>query len=339
VLAYSTISQLGYMFLALGCGTLAAINAGMFHLLTHAFFKALLFLAAGSVMHAMGGIIDMRRFGGLRKLMPYTHWTFLFGALALAGVIPFAGFWSKDAILGAAHERGHDSTLYMTLYWVGMVTAFLTAIYTFRAFFLTFYGPERIPHEAGHHAHESPRTMTVPLMILAVFAIGAGMWLQGPGDLAGLLGHTPSLAYEHVPRVEAHGSGHTMVMIVSTIVALSGVGIAAFLYLGDDSSAARLARLFAPLYWLSNGKFFIDPIYNALFVWPLLVLAKASNLVDKYVIDGLVNLVGKVPVWVGARLRSLQTGLVQFYALAMVWGVVVLIITLLVWPAIAASMK
>jgi NADH-quinone oxidoreductase subunit L len=339
VLAYSTISQLGYMFLALGCGTLVAITAGMFHLLTHAFFKALLFLAAGSVMHAMGGIIDMRRFSGLRKLMPYTHWTFLFGGLALAGVVPFAGFWSKDAILGAVHERGHDSTLYMTLYWVGMITAFLTAIYTFRAFFLTFYGPERIPHEAGHHAHESPRSMTVPLMILSVFAFGAGMWLQGTGDLAGLLGHTPSLAYERVPHVEVHGSGHMLVMTISTIFALSGVGIAAYLYLGDDSSAARLARLFAPVYWLSYGKFFIDPIYNALFVWPLLVLAQAGNLFDKYVIDGLVNLVGKVPLWVGARLRSLQTGLVQFYALAMVWGVVVLIITLLVWPAIAASME
>ncbi len=339
VLAYSTISQLGYMFLALGCGTLVAITAGMFHLLTHAFFKALLFLAAGSVMHAMGGIIDMRRFSGLRKLMPYTHWTFLFGGLALGGVIPFAGFWSKDAILGAVHQRGHDSALYLALYWVGMITAFLTAIYTFRAFFLTFYGPLRVPHESGHHAHESPRTMTVPLMILAAFAFGAGMWLQGPGDLAGLLGHTPSLAYQAVPRAADHGGSHLLVMTISTIFALSGVGIAAYLYLGDDALATRLARLLAPLYWLSYGKFFFDPIYNALFVWPLLVLAKASDLIDTYLIDGLVNLVGSVPPWVGARLRSLQTGMVQFYALAMVWGVVVLIVTLLIWPAIAAGSK
>src|SRR5262249_6352564 len=140
VLAYSTISQLGYMFLGLGVATLAGITAGMFHLFTHAFFKALLFLGAGSVMHAMGGVIDMRRFGGLRRLMPTTHWTFLFGCLALAGVFPFAGFWSKDAIIAAAHERSHDAPLFLALYWVALVVAALTSFYTFRAFFLTFYG-------------------------------------------------------------------------------------------------------------------------------------------------------------------------------------------------------
>ncbi len=154
VLAYSTISQLGYMFLGLGLGTMAGITSGMFHLFTHAFFKALLFLGAGSVMHAMGNVIDMRRFSGLRKVMPTTHWTFLFGCLALAGMIPFAGFWSKDAIIAAAYERGfHEQIgLFKTLYWVATIVAFLTAFYTFRAFFMTFYGPERVPHEAGHHA-------------------------------------------------------------------------------------------------------------------------------------------------------------------------------------------
>src|SRR5262249_31784381 len=139
VLAYSTISQLGYMFLGLGVGTLAGISAGMFHLFTHAFFKALLFLGAGSVMHALGGVIDMRRFGGLRRLMPTTHWTFLFGCLALAGVIPFAGFWSKDAILAAVYQRAHDEILYEVCYWGAWAVAFLTAFYTFRGFFLTFY--------------------------------------------------------------------------------------------------------------------------------------------------------------------------------------------------------
>ncbi len=194
VLAYSTISQLGYMFLSLGLGWLPGIIFGMFHLFTHAFFKALLFLGAGSVMHGMGGVIDMRRFGGLRKIMPITCWTFLIGCLALAGVVPFAGFWSKDGILATALQRGmagghggvfgiHGLTeggLYTTLFWAGLFTALLTAFYTFRAFFWTFCGPEKIPEEAGHHAHESPLTMTIPLMILAVCAAVVGFaFLKG----------------------------------------------------------------------------------------------------------------------------------------------------------------
>ncbi len=340
VLAYSTISQLGYMFLGLGAATFASITAGMFHLLTHAFFKALLFLSAGSVMHAMGGIIDMRRFSGLRRIMPITHWTFLFGGLALAGVIPFAGFWSKDAILGAVNAKGQEVSLYIPLYWVGMITAFLTAIYTFRGFFLTFYGPTRVPHEAGEHAHESVRWMTIPLMILAFFALTSGAYFEWTGQLHHWLGMTPSLAYSAVPRPDVHGGeGDLIVKTISTAFALAGVGIAAYLYLGDNSAAALLARIFYPLYWLSYGKFFFDQIYNVLFVWPMWLLAQLSSVIDNYLIDGIVNLVGKVPPWVASRLRSLQAGMVQFYALAMVWGVVVLIITLLVWPALARSME
>jgi NADH-quinone oxidoreductase subunit L len=209
VLAYSTISQLGFMFLAVGTGSLAGITAGMFHLLTHAFFKALLFLGAGSVMHAMGNVIDMRQFGGLRRLMPITHWTFLIGCLALSGIFPLAGFWSKDAVLGAVHDKIHelehqqqesefsagqpstaavmlvseasrpDAThqepspasflkIYKLLYWVAVAAAFLTAFYTGRAYFMTFWGPLRIPQEAGNHAHESPFVMTIPLSVLAL---------------------------------------------------------------------------------------------------------------------------------------------------------------------------
>jgi NADH-quinone oxidoreductase subunit L len=341
VLAYSTISQLGYMFLGLGVATLTSITAGMFHLFTHAFFKALLFLGAGSVMHAMGGVIDMRRFGGLHRLMPTTHWTFLFGCLALAGVVPFAGFWSKDAILAAVHEKAAEHTLFAVLYWVGLGTAFLTAIYTFRAFFLTFYGPERVPHEAGHHAHESPRPMTLPLVVLAVCALGVGAYFEWTQGFAEMLRYTPSLAYEAIaPHEHAHDHGsHLLVAVTSTVIALAGIGIAAYLYLGDQSQVATLARLLSPLYWLSYGKLFFDPIYMALFIWPLWALALASYWVDRYVIDGLVNLVGKLPIWVGASLRALQAGMVQFYALAMIWGVVVLAVTLLVWPAIAASWK
>jgi NADH-quinone oxidoreductase subunit L len=343
VLAYSTISQLGYMFLGLGTGTLLGITAGMFHLLTHAFFKALLFLASGSVMHAMGGVIDMRSFSGLRRIMPVTCWTFLVGGLALAGVIPFAGFWSKDAILGAVSERGHEVPLFVPLYWTGMITAFLTAIYTFRGFFLTFFGPLRIPYEAGDHAHESPRTMTVPLLILAFFALTVGAFFAlstgSSWSLYETLARTPSLAYHAVPRVEHSASADLLVKAISTLVALAGVGVAAFLYLGDQSQAAQLARVLSPLYWLSYGKFFIDQIYNGCFVWPLWILAQLSNLVDRYVIDGLVNLVGRIPLLLASGLRSLQTGMVQFYALAMIWGVIVLIITLLVWPAIGASFR
>src|SRR5262245_27324826 len=229
VLAYSTISQLGYMFLALGAGTFAGITAGMFHLFTHAFFKALLFLGAGSVMHAMGGVIDMRRFGGLRRLMPTTHWTFLFGCLALAGVFPFAGFWSKDAILAAAYEKGAHEPLFAALYWVGLAVAFLTAIYTFRTFFLTFYGDERLPPEAGHHAHESPRVMTVPLVILAIGALVVGAYFEWTHGFAEFLARTPSLAYRGLAVDEtAHAGGaHALVATISTVVALSGVGLAA----------------------------------------------------------------------------------------------------------------
>ena len=242
ILAYSTISQLGYMFLALGIGSLAGIAAAMFHLFTHAFFKALLFLGAGSVMHAMGGVIDIRRFGGLRKIMPITCVTFAIGSLALAGIFPFAGFWSKDAIIGAVHDQVHEieqaievrvaaessawrfpstvaggerlllvatggiedsvhavsprigsltdaqlvrgQTIYTSLYYVALFTAFLTALYTFRAFFLTFFGDEEIPHEADHHAHESPRSMWVPLAILAACAVGVGFVVQWSGGFA-----------------------------------------------------------------------------------------------------------------------------------------------------------
>jgi NADH-quinone oxidoreductase subunit L len=342
VLAYSTISQLGYMFLGLGVATLGSITAGMFHLFTHAFFKALLFLGAGSVMHAMGGVIDMRRFGGLRRLMPITHWTTLFGCLALAGIFPFAGFWSKDAILAAVHERAPQENLFDGLYWGALFVAFLTAIYTFRAFFLTFYGDERVPYEAGEHAHESPPSMTVPLVILALCALSVGAYFEWTGGFAELLARTPSLAYKGLAAEgvgEHAGGSHTMVAVVSTLVALAGVGVAAFLYLGDRAHVLALKRLLMPLYLLSYGKLFFDPLYAALVVWPLWVLARLSYWFDRTVVDGLVNLVGRLSLGVAAGLRSLQTGMVQFYALAMVWGVLVLVITLLVWPAISATLK
>ena len=333
VLAYSTVSQLGYMFLSLGTGSLAGIVAGMFHLFTHAFFKALLFLGAGSVMHAMGHVIDMRRFSGLRNVMPWTFRTFWIGSLALAGIVPFAGFWSKDAILAAVHERAHDSTIFTLLYWSAVLTAFMTAFYTFRALFMTFYGPTKVPSEAGEHAHESPSSMTVPLMILAVCAFGVGWYFEHTHGFAEFLVRTPSLAFAPV-----HGHGlphefHMSIAVVSTLVALAGVGLAAFLYLGHRKEVTVLTGIMqsAKLYQLSYGKFFIDQIYALFVVGPLWLLALVCYAIDRYIIDGIVNLGGIVPRAVGSMLRALQAGMIQFYALAMVLGVLVLMGALLLW--------
>jgi NADH-quinone oxidoreductase subunit L len=329
ILAYSTISQLGYMFLGLGTGTVLGMTAGMFHLFTHAFFKALLFLGAGSVMHAMGNIIDIRQFGGLRRRMPTTHWTFLFGCLALSGFPFFAGFFSKDQILAAAH--GQAGSLYQALFWVGVFTAFLTAFYTFRAYVVTFWGKERIPAEAGDHAHESPRVMTVPLIVLAGGALLAGYFF---GWIHDFLLYTPSVKYlsnvtAHAPHDES--GSHKMVMIVSAAVALTGIVLAWLLYAGKRMAVEQLARAadILGLYRLSHGKFFFDEIYNLLIVRPLQAVAWLSYWFDRYVIDGLVNACGMVPVLVGAVLRPLQNGLVPFYALAMVLGLLILIGTLL----------
>ena len=292
VLAYSTISQLGYMFVALGTGTMAGITAGMFHLFTHAFFKALLFLGAGSVMHAMGDVIDMRKFSGLRKLMPITHGTFAIGCLALAGIFPFAGFWSKDAIVGAVHDQIHslqslegtaahnaaeatgiqsiighevdaaDATtashlagwsdqrvsralrVYRYVYLMSLLTAFLTSLYTFRAYFMTFWGEYRIPDEAGHHAHESPLSMCLPLMVLAVFAVFVGGVLEYTHAFANFLGHTPSLSFVAMMETPQPGVFHMNVAILSTVIAVSGAGIAAYLQRGQRKESEWLKRFF-----------------------------------------------------------------------------------------------
>ncbi|REJ68307.1 MAG: NADH-quinone oxidoreductase subunit L [Planctomycetota bacterium] len=331
VLAYSTVSQLGYMFLALGVGSAAGIAAGMFHLITHAFFKALLFLGAGSVMHAMGGVIDMRRFGGLRRLMPVTHWTFLIGCLALAGLFPLAGFWSKDAILAAvydeaaAHGTGdweHAATFFNYLFLVASFTAFLTAFYTFRAFFRTFYGEERIPPEAGHHAHESPAVMTVPLMILAVLAAVSGYLLHVNETFAHWLAQTPGIPA--VVHHEGHSSSHSFVAMLSTILAVGGIGLAAYFYLGELTQIDRIARWLRPLYVASYGKFWFDPLYQLLIVGPLWLLAQLAYFLDRYLIDGLVNLVGYLPRVFGGVLRRVQNGMLQLYVLGMIVALLLL---------------
>jgi len=373
VLAYSTVSQLGYMFLSLGTGSLAGIIAGMFHLFTHAFFKALLFLGAGSVMHAMGGVVDMRQFSGLRKLMPATFLTFVSGSLALSGVVPFAGFWSKDAIIGsvrdtrdaihaslnpgeavAHHGDGHEPAgprtyawsklpverqkalwwVYEATYWASVIAAFMTAFYTFRALFLTFYGPLKVPEEAGHHAHESPPVMTIPLWILAVFAFGVGAFFEFTHGIADFLSLAPSLYYAPVRATGPSAVFHVDVAAQSTFFAALGIGLAAFFYLGNQTEIARISKLpgIKLLYEASYGKLFVDQIYAVLFVWPLRALAAFSYWVDRMLLDGLVNAIGKLPPLLGSALRLLQPGLVQYYALAMVLGTIVLVATLLRWP-------
>jgi NADH-quinone oxidoreductase subunit L len=330
VLAYSTISQLGFMFMALGSGVqsehLAAAGAvaAIFHLFTHAFFKALLFLSAGSVMHAMGGVIDMRRFGGLRRLLPTTHWTFLCGAAALAGVPLLSGFWSKDEILSTAFHAGHAHGLYVVVFVVGLVTAGLTAFYTFRAYFLTFWGPERVPEEAGHHAHESPPVMTVPLMILAVGAVFAGIfvepfthwfsglletqWLQRTGPLRALL-----------PTEGEHATNWILV-IGTSLFALGGVALAWWMYEKRPGTADNLAASMPEAYQLSRNRFYIDELYYAFIVRPLEVFAWMDAVFDQYIVDGLVDLVGQLPRYGGYVFRPIQNGLVQFYALLMALG-------------------
>jgi len=336
ILAYSTISQLGYMFLGLGAGTLAGITAGMFHLFTHAFFKALLFLGAGSVMHAMGGVIDIRQFGGLRHRLPQTHWTFLCGSLALTGFPLAAGFYSKDAIITGVYDQalhgGPHADLYRFLFYAAVGTALLTAIYTFRAFFLTFYGEEKIPAQAGGHAHESPLSMTGPLWVLAALAVGAG-WIFVDAFPA-LLRRTPQLSYAVVQATAhahaAHGGSHAVVAALSSVAALGGLGIAAYFYLGDPSQVDRLTRWLLPAYWLSHGKFFFDSLYQLLVVWPAMGFAGLCAWLDNHLVDGLVNRCGRIPVRIGAVLRNLQTGVVPMYAVLMGLGLLALLGSLFV---------
>jgi NADH-quinone oxidoreductase subunit L len=337
VLAYSTISQIGYMFLALGSASTAslvtiAVTAAIFHLMTHAFFKALLFLSAGSVMHAMGGIIDMRRFSGLRYAMPTTHWTFLCGALALAAVPPLSGFWSKDDILGATLHAGSGpfGGIYVLLFVVGLITAGLTAFYTFRAYFLTFWGELRVPPEAGEHAHESPPVMLVPLRVLALGAVGLGIIIEPFTHWLGDFLDKKWAPFVFTPRLEEvveHGHNWVL-MTISSLVGLAGIAVAWWMYVREPGIAGRLVRGLQGLYQLSLNKLYVDELYDIFLVRPLAGLAGFFRIFDQYVIDGIVDLVGHVPRFIGALLRPIQNGLVQFYALAMMLGLTVFLAAL-----------
>jgi NADH-quinone oxidoreductase subunit L len=332
VLAYSTVSQLGYMFMALGAGAAGAdvatlaVTAGMFHLFTHAFFKALLFLASGSVMHAMGDVIDMRRFSGLRRALPITHWTFLCGAAALAGVPLLAGFWSKDDILAVLQQASHHErygSFFAIILAVAIVTALLTAFYTFRAYFMTFWGEERFPEEAGHHPHESPPVMAWPLRTLAVCAVAIGLAV-GPTHLFGdYLHHTTGLA-----TVEPHGL-HLGVMALSALIAVLGIAAAWFVYVKSPGLPQRLAATLQPLYRLSLNKFYFDELYDAVIVAPLVRLARLSALADMAVIDRAVDEIGRLPKKLSAAPRLLHNGLISDYAWVMWTGLIVGVLLML----------
>jgi NADH-quinone oxidoreductase subunit L len=332
VLAYSTVSQLGYMFMALGTGgaisPVFAVTAAMFHLFTHAFFKALLFLAAGSVMHAMGGVIDMRRFGGLRKLMPVTHLTFLCGAASLAALPLLSGFWSKDMVLESlefAAEGERYTGGYFVLLLVGLVTAFMTAFYTFRAYLLTFWGPERVPEEAGHHAHESPARMTVPLMVLAVGAVAVGIAVEPFNHkFSHFLSDAPTLQQAFVAskahELPPHKFNWTLAG-VGTAASLFGLSLALVMY---RNGTEKLPPLVEPVFAASRNKLYVDEIYGAAVVKPGGVLAFLSAAFDGF-LDAVARLISAVPRVLGWWVRPVQNGLVQFYALSMALGLTVLL--------------
>jgi len=339
VLAYSTVSQLGYMFMSLGAAGAnpqelmqPAVTFALFHMFTHAFFKAVLFLSAGSVMHAMGDVIDMRRFSGLRKALPITWVTFLAGALALAGVPLLSGFWSKDEILAVLHRAAQSEphgVYYTVILCIALLTALMTAFYTFRAYFLTFHGPEVFPPEAGHHPHDAPPVMAGPLYILGLAALFIGL-ATGPTHLYGhYLHHTPGLP---APVVAHHADGHAaegdhaagehghdwFMMLTSSILAVGGIA-AAYLVYGKHPGAQGVKEP-TPLAKLSLNGLYLDDIYLALVVKPLRSLAELSEIIDRLVIDKIVDGVALVPAFLASILRPIQNGLVQHYAFVMLLG-------------------
>jgi NADH-quinone oxidoreductase subunit L len=319
VLAYSTVSQLGYMMLALGAAGAAGYVAGSFHLMTHAFFKALLFLAAGSVIHAVH-TQDVFEMGGLWKKMPVTRTVFLIGCLAIAGVPPFSGYWSKEEILGAVYAAHRYDLL-----WVGIIAAFFTAFYMFRLFFLTFTGK---PRGGEHHeAHESPAVMTVPLMLLAVLAVIAG-FINTPyapilGDwlLAGGTGDAIAGTF-----TEEGGHAAAWVQIAAILVSLLGIGLAYLMYAKRSMSPESIVRPLPWLYQLSYRKYYIDEIYHAVFVRPLGWIGYGLQFFDRYVVDGLVGLTARAAYFIGWLHSRLQNGQVQSYGLVVLLGMVLILI-------------
>ncbi|MGB9466025.1 MAG: NADH-quinone oxidoreductase subunit L [Candidatus Acidiferrum sp.] len=338
VLAYSTVSQLGYMFLACGVG---AFSAGIFHLMTHAFFKALLFLAAGSVIHAMGGEQDMRHMGGLSKKIKYTYWTMLIATLAIAGIPPLAGFFSKDAILLNAFQNSGGNHL---LYVFGLLTALLTSFYMFRLIFLTFHGQQR--YDEHHvHVHESPWSMLGPLVVLAVLSVVGG-WLAapalwgGPDYFANFLG--PVFGSTEGARAVSEGAvgAHQLELILAVVAvasALIGLGVAFWLYIRQPGKPESLAKSMKPVYNTLLNKYYVDELYAAVIVKPLMWISTNVlwKIVDVAGIDGTVNGIASGATSIGDTVRHTQSGNTRSYAVWVVIGALVIIAVIFFWPAAA----
>jgi NADH-quinone oxidoreductase subunit L len=343
VLAYSTISQLGYMFLGVGVG---AFSAGIFHLMTHAFFKGLLFLGAGSVMHALSGELDMRKMGALRKKIPITFWTFFIATLAIAGVPGLSGFFSKDEILWQAFSSSHG---HFVLWLVAAIAAGMTAFYMFRALFMTFFGQSRVDEHVAHHIHESPKIMTVPLMVLAVLSIiggyiGVPHVLGGANHIHEFLapvlggGAEPAKAHAGISILtqawasSGEGGGHSaaalelLMMVISVVIALIGIGIAYLFYVKNPALPKLLAERWKGLYKLVFNKYYVDELYEILFIKSLKGLGTGLwKGFDDFVIDGTINGIAYLIGWLSGVMRRMQTGLVQNYAFSMVIGGIVLV--------------
>jgi len=323
VLAYSTVSQLGLMFLALGVG---AYTAGVFHVMTHAFFKALLFLGAGSVIHAMHHEQDIMNMGGLRKKLPITHITFLIGCIAIAGLPPFAGFFSKDEILAAAHDK------HPVYYVLGVTTSLMTAFYMFRLYFLTFSGKFRGTEEQAHHLHESPFSMTLPLILLAILSI-AGGWIGIPAVLAADMHWLSGFLSPVVPTLVPHHVSHDMELLLMGAVVLLVIlviFIAFRKFTKDeivDEEPVGISKILA-------NKWYVDELYQAIIIRPIEGIASFFNKVlEAKVIDGVVNGVGKAVQFSSRQLRLVQSGQVGSYVLIMVTSIILFLIFQLFWKS------
>ena len=326
IIAYSTVSQLGYMFLACGVG---AYTAGVFHLYTHAFFKALLFLCAGSVMHAMGGELNIQKMGNLKKYMPVTYITMLIASFSIAGVPGLAGFFSKDEILWLAYSG--PSSVGKLVWLMGTFVAFLTAFYSFRLIFLTFHGKFRGTHEQEHHLHESPKSMTVPLMVLCVGAVAAG-WVGIP-HLVGGGAHFTEFMKPVLGHPEGHGTHaeEWMVMGISVLVGLAGIGLAYFMYILRPELPARISQQFAAVHKILFNKYYVDEFYDFIIIRPTIWIAKnvLIGVTDARIIEAIVNGVPSAIAAFSSGLRKVQTGLMQHYATIMATGILLIIAMML----------
>jgi NADH-quinone oxidoreductase subunit L len=333
VLAYSTISQLGYMFLAVGVG---AFSAGIFHLVTHAFFKALLFLGAGSVIHAMGGRQDIREMGGLRAKLPATYWTFLIATITISGLPPFSGFFSKDEILWQAFGGAKGNWM---LWLIGFLAAGMTAFYMFRLLFLTFFGECRADQETREHIHESPKVMTLPLVVLAVLSVVGGFWgvpevLGGANRLhhwlAPVLGNANGTFVLDAPHY-SHVVEYLM-MALSVAVAAGGIYVAWSFYMRQTDTAPKLASRMGFSYQVLLNKYYVDEIYNIFIIQPIKLGSTYLlwKLFDENILDGLVNLTGRTVRGLGSFAARLQTGYAQIYAITFLLGVA-FILGSLIW--------